>query len=93
MDVHVVSSTAEAYKVKFSDNKSGMNVVIGVSIPLMTQWRMPTDQLMPTMTVLMDEILMSHNMNAPLEPEYMFNTENSGSTLDATIDLIRQKQL
>jgi hypothetical protein len=47
---------------------------------------------MPTMTVLIDEILQNHNPDLPLKPEYMFTPENSGHSLDATIDLVRSSR-
>jgi hypothetical protein len=93
MDVHVVASTREAYKVQFGDAGSGIKVVIGIAIPLMNRWNIYTNQLMSTATVLFDEILQNHDMNQPLREEYLFIPENSGLTLDATIDQIRARPL
>ena len=88
-----MASTADAYKVNFSEPKSGLNVTIGISTILMERWGMHTDQLIPTVTVLIDEVLQNHNPSKPLLSEYMFSPENSGITLDATIDLIRRNQI
>ena len=93
MEVHVVASTREAYKVQFSEPNSGLKITIGVAIPLMNNWNIYTNQLMPTATVLFDEILQNHDMNKPLAEEYMFTPQNAGRTLDATIDQIRANPL
>jgi formate/nitrite transporter FocA (FNT family) len=89
MEVHVTASDKEKFIVRFSDSASGVNFTVGLTMPVVAKWQMQTNQLLSTITVLADEILLSHDATKPLMPEYMFTAENTAPTLEATIEQIR----
>jgi len=93
MDVHVVTSDQDSFKVRFADSASNIDFVVGISIPVVSKWHMQTNQLLSTVTILADEILMNHDHSKPLQREYLFAPDNTKESLEATIEQIRAQPL
>ena len=89
MEVHVVTSDKQSFRVKFSEPAAGVEFIITIALPVVEKWKMQTNQLLSTATILADEILMSHDQAQPLKPEYLFTLENTQDSLDSTIEQIR----
>lgn len=93
MEVKVIEATGDWYKVAFKDPNSGQQLVISISGATADQWKLQTNELIPTVTTLADEIFLNHDLSQPFKDEYMFSPLNSGPTLNDTINMIRQNSI
>ena len=93
MEVKVVEASADWNKIAFKDTGSGQQVLISISGTTSDQWRLRTDQLIPTATTLAGEIFFNHDPSQPFKDEYMFTPVNSKPTVEDTVVLIRQNSI